>query len=185
MGCIGHSGSGKTTLGNCILELMPYTGDIQFPGGSRSIDRSKTQAVFQDPHSYLSPKFTVFRSVIEGIDLYNPTLTREEKKELFYKSMDDVNLPHSFSTRYPSELSGGQKQRIALAKCLIMKPQLLILDEPTSALDSEIGYRLILLLAEIQEKYQISYLIITHDIRITQLLCQEVIRLRNGTMVSD
>jgi microcin C transport system ATP-binding protein len=186
IGIIGQSGSGKSTLAKALLRLMPATGSIYFDGHDwlnekrrvLRLHRHKIQFVFQDTASSLNPRLTIAQTLTEGC---LAQLQTENIPSRLDTIMADVGLPTAFLNRYPHQLSGGQRQRIMIARALILSPKLLILDEPTTALDQENRYRMIALLKSIQEKRQISLVLITHDLTLLQALCHQVLILEQGT----
>ena len=190
-GIIGESGSGKTTLALALLKLLSSKGAILF--NNRRLDqaskkeikqlRDKLQIVFQDPYSSLSPRMTVEEIVSEGLVVHRDELDRKERRELVGQTLEAVGLPIEAAQRYPHEFSGGQRQRIAIARVLILRPELLILDEPTSALDVTIQAQIIDLLNQLQQKYQMTYLFISHDLKVIRAVADELIVMRGGRIV--
>ena len=190
-GIIGESGSGKTTLAMAILKLLPSSGRIVFAGdeiakwrGARlRALRRNLQIVFQDPYSSLSPRLTVLEIVEEGLRVHDPTLSAQERYRRVAATLDDVGLTSEMIFRYPHEFSGGQRQRLAIARAVILRPQLLILDEPTSALDITIQGQILRLLNDLQRRYQITYLFISHDLRAIRALADHLAVMRQGRIV--
>lgn len=190
-GIIGESGSGKTTLGMAILRLVQSSGAITFK--QRRIDqlsnkemlplRKKLQVVFQDPFSSLSPRLNIFQIVSEGLTIHFPDMTRDQRHEAVSTILEEVDLEPDMSFRYPHEFSGGQRQRIAIARVIVLKPELLILDEPTSALDMTIQAQIIELLKRLQKRHDMTYLFISHDLRVIQALSDQVVVMQNGRIV--
>ncbi|QUM80035.1 ABC transporter ATP-binding protein [Moritella sp. 5] len=188
IGIIGQSGSGKSTLAKALLRLVHATGSIHFDGHDwlnekrrmLRLHRHKIQFVFQDTASSLNPRLTIAQTLTEGC---LAQLQTENISSRLDTIMADVGLPTAFLNRYPHQLSGGQRQRIMIARALILSPKLLILDEPTTALDQENRYRMITLLKSIQEKRQISLVLITHDLTLLQALCHQVLILDLGRQV--
>lgn len=190
MGIIGESGSGKTTLAMALCRLMPAKGEVFFLGSSwfklgkkmlRQL-RPNMQMVFQDPFSSLPPRLNVGDIIGEGI------LTRFKRHSVSWveaveQAMCDVNLNPKDRFRYPNEFSGGQRQRIAIARAIIMKPKLLILDEPTSALDQSIREQVLTLLINLQAEKKLTFIVITHDLRVIQALCHRVMVMSHGKIV--
>lgn len=137
--------------------------------------------MFQDPFSSLNPRFNVEQTIGEGLTIKQ--LSKAEISQRIDEALEKVELPLTFKTRYPHELSGGQRQRIALARALVLQPQLIILDEPTSALDRTTQRAIVKLLRNLQQQYQISYLFISHDLQVIQALCQKVLVLRHAKVI--
>lgn len=191
LGIVGESGSGKTTLGLSLLRLIPSSGMIAFTG--TRIDRfnrqqmlpirKEMQIVFQDPFSSLSPRLPVADIIAEGLRLHQPNLSEAEIEERLLGVLTDVELDPATRFRYPHEFSGGQRQRIAIARALILKPKLIVLDEPTSALDLSIQAQIVALLQRLQEKHQLAYLFISHDLRVIRALCDDILVLKAGQIV--
>lgn len=192
-GVVGESGSGKTTLALAILKLVKSHGKIIFDGhnlgkmSSRQMRplRSDIQIVFQDPYSSLSPRLTIGEIISEGVKVHTPDITREQRRELITDTLVEVGLTEDMSLRYPHEFSGGQRQRIAIARALVLKPRFLILDEPTSALDVTIQAQIIELLLTLQEKHNLTYLFISHDLRVVRALADYVVVMQNGKIVES
>ena len=193
LGIVGESGSGKTTIALALSQLLSnqarVNGQIVVNGQDLSAlskselrkFRSQIQMVFQDPFASINPRMTVMQIIEEGLLVQG--VDKVARQQAVMDSLATVHLPADFVQRYPHELSGGQRQRVALARALIMKPSLLILDEPTSALDSTTQVTVVSLLREIQEKLQISYVFISHDLKVVRALCQHIMVLKEGTCV--
>ncbi len=195
LGIVGESGSGKTTIALALSQLLSnqarVSGQIVVNGQDISAlskkalrnFRSQIQMVFQDPFASINPRMTVMQIVEEGLLVQG--VDKAARQQAVMESLATVHLPLAFAQRYPHELSGGQRQRVALARALIMKPSLLILDEPTSALDSTTQVTVVSLLREIQQKLQISYVFISHDLKVVRALCQHIMVLRQGVCVES
>ena len=190
IGLVGESGSGKSTWGKAIANLVSYKGTIKFEGrdiNSNSQKENKelkknVQIVFQDPYGSLSPRFTVEQIISEGLDVHN--LNRgQDRRTTVENILLEVGLEKDMIDRYPHEFSGGQRQRIAIARAMILKPKLLILDEPTSALDMTVQVQIVKLLRELQIKYGLAYLFISHDLRVIRALSHKVIVMSKGDIV--
>lgn len=190
-GIIGESGSGKTTLAFALLKLLSSSGAVLF--NNRRLDqaskkeikqlRDKMQIVFQDPYSSLSPRMTVAEIVSEGLIVHKKSLDKNQRHSLVIQTLEAVGLPPEVAYRYPHEFSGGQRQRIAIARVIILRPELLILDEPTSALDVTIQAQIIDLLNRLQQEYQMTYLFISHDLRVIRAVADELIVMQGGRIV--
>jgi ABC-type uncharacterized transport system, duplicated ATPase component len=193
LGVVGESGSGKSSLGYALLRLIPSTGRIALLGHevqSRSWRalrplRRHMQIVFQDPFGSLSPRMSVGQIVEEGLLVHMPKLTRAEREKRVASVLREVGLDPLTAERYPHEFSGGQRQRIAIARALVLEPDLIVLDEPTSALDVSIQAQIIDLLRAIQARRQLTYLFISHDLRVVRALAHRLIVMRHGHVVEE
>jgi microcin C transport system ATP-binding protein len=191
LGIVGESGSGKTTTGLAILRLIASRGLINFEGTRIDKLRSKAmrplrkdmQVVFQDPFGSLSPRLSIRQIVAEGLLIQHPELTHHERDERIKAALLDVGLDPAALDRYPHEFSGGQRQRIAIARALVLRPKFIMLDEPTSALDMSVQSQVVDLLRDLQRKHGLTYLFISHDLRVVRALANEVIVMRNGLVV--
>lgn len=193
IGIVGESGSGKSTLGYRLLNLLEanISGDVFFEGrniGNLSHKdmrplRKDLQIIFQDPFSSLNPRFTCSQIVGEGLKIHEPKLSSDDLNKRILSALQEVNLDVSFMHRYPHELSGGQRQRIAIARALILRPKVIILDEPTSALDRSIQGEVIELLRGLQAKYKLSYIFISHDLKVVRAMSHRIMVMRHGKVV--
>ncbi|TFZ04930.1 ABC transporter ATP-binding protein [Ramlibacter rhizophilus] len=194
LGVVGESGSGKSTLALAALGLMPHRGDLQVVGrqwqGRTGADRPlrrAVQVVFQDPFSSLSPRMTVEEIVGEGLLVHEPGMPAEKRREAVVAALSEVGLTEAqfpgLLQRYPHEFSGGQRQRLAIARALIVRPQVLVLDEPTSALDVTIQQQVLRLLQRLQREKQLSYLLITHDVQVIRAMAHEVMVMKDGAIL--
>jgi microcin C transport system ATP-binding protein len=194
LGIVGESGSGKSTLAMALLGLQRTVhGEIEFQG--RALDsyrgaeqtalRSNMQVVFQDPFSSLSPRQTIERIVGEGLALHRPTMTPQARREKVISVLREVGLDRTVLQRYPHEFSGGQRQRIAIARALVLEPRILILDEPTSALDVSIQQQVLKLLAGLQQKYNLGFVFISHDLAVIGAMAHRVAVMQNGSIVES
>ncbi|MBZ5876970.1 ABC transporter ATP-binding protein [Chromohalobacter israelensis] len=193
LGLVGESGSGKTTLAMALLRLTAADGEIVF-GGER-LDtlrgnalrrrRRRFQVVFQDPYGSLSPRMPVMDIVSEGLRFHHPELSDAEVERRVAATLDEVGLPADCAARYPHEFSGGQRQRIAVARAIILEPELVVLDEPTSALDRSVQKQLIALLRDLQSRRGLSYLFISHDLAVVRAMAHRVMVLKDGRVVEQ
>ncbi len=192
VGIVGESGSGKSTTALAILRLIKSKGDILFDShpiqnlsGKKLLPfRSRIQVVFQDPFSSLNPRFNVEQIISEGL-MTHKKLTKSEREQAVIDIMLEVGLDPEMRFRYPNEFSGGQRQRIAIARALILQPELLILDEPTSSLDHTIQKQIINLLKSLQEKHHLSYLFISHDLALIYSICHQIVVMKDGKIVEQ
>ncbi|AOK50953.1 microcin ABC transporter ATP-binding protein [Burkholderia sp. MSMB617WGS] len=193
IGIVGESGSGKSTLASAVLGLQrPAAGGIEIDGlplealrsarGRRGLYR-RMQVVFQDPFGSLSPRMTIEQIVGEGLSVHRPEVTGDARRARIAGLLQEVGLPAEAMLRYPHEFSGGQRQRIAIARALAVEPELLVLDEPTSALDVSIQKQVLNLLTNLQKKYKLSYLFITHDLAVMRAMAHRVLVMKEGRVV--
>jgi microcin C transport system ATP-binding protein len=193
LGIVGESGSGKTTLGLAILRLISSAGPIVFMGkalqGLRFKEmrpfRRDMQIVFQDPYGSLSPRMSVADIIEEGLWVHQPELSAEEREARVIAALRDVGLDPETRFRYPHEFSGGQRQRIAVARAIVLEPTFVVMDEPTSALDMLIQSQIVDLLRDLQKRRNLTYLFISHDLRVVSALASRLIVMRNGKVVEE
>lgn len=198
IGIVGESGSGKTTLGFALLRLIKSEGEILFspttnhqpPTTISSLSsaslrplRKEMQLVFQDPFASLNPRMTIEQIIGEGLNVHFSEVSDYGKMAAIDKVMEEVGLEPAVKHRFPHEFSGGQRQRISIARAVVLKPKLLVLDEPTSALDLTIQSQIIDLLKNLQQKYGMSYLFISHDLRVIRAIAHRIIVMKNGKIV--
>ena len=199
LGIVGESGSGKTTLGMALLALQTVSAGEVLMGGER-IDnaerstlramRKRMQVVFQDPFASLSPRMTVGQIVGEGLALHRPDLSAAAREQLVLEMLDEVGLSADKGVagvlqRYPHEFSGGQRQRIAIARAVVLRPEVLVLDEPTSALDVSVQQQVLALLADLQRRYGMSYVFISHDLAVVRAMSHRVMVMKDGDVIEE
>jgi microcin C transport system ATP-binding protein len=199
LGIVGESGSGKTTLGMALLALQPIAAGTVSLDGQRTdaaprdalrAMRKRMQVVFQDPFASLNPRMTIGQVVGEGLALHRADLSRAERDRLVLEMLDEVGLSERHGVagvlgRYPHEFSGGQRQRIAIARAMVLRPELLVLDEPTSALDVSVQQQVLRLLVSLQQRYGLSYLFISHDLAVVRAMSHRVMVMKNGAVVEE
>jgi len=193
IGIVGESGSGKSTLARAILRLVPSEGQILFNGhdithlSRRSLQpiRREVQVVLQDPFGSLSPRLTAGQVVTEGLWVHEPSISSKERDKRAAQAFEEVSLDPATRNRYPHEFSGGQRQRIAIARALILHPKLIILDEPTSALDREVQKQIVDLLRNLQQKHNLAYLFISHDLVVVRALSDYIMVMKDGVVVEE
>lgn len=195
LGLVGESGCGKTTLGKSILQLVRATdGEITYndPDGIvelRSLSneemvpyRKKLQIVFQDPHSSLNPAFTIFGSLEDPLKKYG-VKSKKERRKIIGDLLESVNLRREYMDRYPHEFSGGQRQRIGIARALSINPELIVCDEAVSALDVSIQAQVLQLLMDLKNERKLTYVFITHDLSVTEYICDRIAVMYLGRIV--
>lgn len=193
LGIIGESGSGKSTLAMAILQLQKCSGEIfladqalhNMPKKQLRSIRKHLQVVFQDPFASLSPRMTIAQIIAEGLHIHHPKMSNEEADNNVIDIMTEVELNPEERHRYPHEFSGGQRQRIAIARALILQPNVIVLDEPTSALDRAVQAQVINLLRSLQEKYAITYLFISHDLKVVRTIAHRIMVMKNGQVIEQ
>ena len=191
LGVVGESGSGKSTLGRAILRLISSDGLIAFMGynlqGLRFKEmrpfRRNMQIVFQDPYGSLSPRMSVAEIIKEGLKVHHPRMTEAERDRRVIQALNDVGLDPNTRFRFPHEFSGGQRQRIAVARAIVLEPSFVVLDEPTSALDMLIQAQMVDLLRDLQKRHNLTYLFISHDLRVVAALASRLLVMRHGVVV--
>ncbi|WP_424978706.1 ABC transporter ATP-binding protein [Leisingera sp. S232] len=190
LGIVGESGSGKTTLALAIMRLIASEGAVEFQGqdlrkwSTRELRRLRKdmQIVFQDPFGSLSPRMTCAQIISEGLAIHNVDQHRDPR-ELVAEVMQEVGLDPAAMDRYPHEFSGGQRQRIAIARAMVLRPKLVVLDEPTSALDMTVQVQIVELLRDLQARYGLAYLFISHDLNVVRAMSHNVVVMNQGDVV--
>ena len=193
LGVVGESGSGKTTLGLALLRLQRSEGGIQFDGqeiagiggGRLRPLRRQMQVVFQDPYGSLSPRMSIGEIVGEGLEVHEPGVSDEEREKRIAEALTEVGLDPDARDRYPHEFSGGQRQRVAIARALVLKPRLIVLDEPTSALDRSVQAQIVDLLRDLQRRHGLTYLFISHDLKVVRAMSHRIMVLKNGKLIEE
>ena len=193
LGVVGESGSGKTTLGLALLRLLDAEGGIRFAGHDIAHERQKRlrplrremQVVFQDPYSSLSPRLSIAQIVGEGLRVHRLADSEAEQRRLIETTLEEVGLDPAAADRYPHEFSGGQRQRVAIARALVLQPRFIVLDEPTSALDMSVQAQIVELLRELQARYGLAYLFISHDLRVVRAMAHEILVMKDGQIVEQ
>ncbi|WP_305857282.1 ABC transporter ATP-binding protein [Balneatrix alpica] len=197
LGVVGESGSGKTTLAQALMRLISSQGQIQLSDEQRQLKavnqlssrqfqpwRRHIQMVFQDPFGSLSPRMTVGEIIAEGLQVHEPHSAAEHEQQVI-SVLQEVGLDATTRHRYPHEFSGGQRQRISIARALVLKPRILILDEPTSALDRTVQSQILDLLQHLQQRYQLSYVFISHDLSVVRALSHQLLVMHQGQVVEQ
>ncbi len=193
LGIVGESGSGKSSLALALLRLIPSKASIcMFGQELQNLSykelaplRKKLQVVFQDPYASLNPRMNVESIVKEGLGIHHKGIAKELVKTMVAQTLEEVGLPINYAERFPHELSGGERQRVAIARALILKPEILILDEPTSSLDRSLQFQIISLLQNLQERYAMSCIYISHDLDIVQRFCHRLLVLHKGVCLEQ
>jgi microcin C transport system ATP-binding protein len=193
LGVVGESGSGKTTLGLALLRLISSDGPIVFLGSQLQGLRFKQmrpfrldmQIVFQDPYGSLSPRLSVAEIIKEGLSVHHPAMTERERDQRVARALSDVGLDPATRFRFPHEFSGGQRQRIAVARAIVLEPTFVVLDEPTSALDMLIQSQMVDLFRDLQKRRNLTYLFISHDLRVVAALASRLLVMRHGKVVES
>jgi microcin C transport system ATP-binding protein len=191
IGLVGESGSGKTTYGLAVLRLISSSGSIRFMGreiqGLKGKEirplRREMQIIFQDPFESLNPRLTIGQIVEEGLRVHGIAKSVEEREKMIVQTLNEVGIDPDSMNRYPGEFSGGQRQRIAIARAIALRPKFLVLDEPTSSLDMTVQTQILGLLRELQEKYNLAYLFISHDLRVIRAMSHEILVIKDGVIV--
>lgn len=194
LGVVGESGSGKSTLGFATLQLIKHAkGGLYFDGENiahlnknqmRPL-RNRMQIVFQDPYGSLSPRMSVAQIIEEGLKLHYPSLSKAERDDKVVEVLEDVHMSPDTRHRYPHEFSGGQRQRISIARAMVLAPEFVVLDEPTSALDVSVQAGIVDLLRELQSKHTLSYMFISHDLRVVRAMSHNVLVMKDGKVVES
>ena len=200
LGIVGESGSGKTTLGFALMRLIKSEGRIvyipsplmgeeirldQLKGKQLRPLRKQMQVVFQDPYSSLNPRMNIRSIIEEGLLVHFPDKSEAERTEAIDSILKDVGLTPDMKERYPHEFSGGQRQRISIARAMVLRPRFVVLDEPTSALDLSVQAQIIELLKDLQHKYGLSYMFISHDLRVVKAIAHQIIVMHKGIIVEQ
>jgi microcin C transport system ATP-binding protein len=193
LGVVGESGSGKSTLGLALLRLLEGQGIVRFEEadithyGRKEMRplRERMQVVFQDPYGSLSPRMSVADIIGEGLRIHRPELGGEARDELAVQALKDVHMDPETRHRYPHEFSGGQRQRISIARAMVLHPRFVVLDEPTSALDVSVQAQIVDLLRELQDRHNLAYMFISHDLRVVRAMAHDIIVMKDGRVVES
>lgn len=193
LGIVGESGSGKSTTGFALLKLNTAQGKIMLEKNSiNDMDktqirrlRKRMQIIFQDPFGSLNPRMSVAQIIGEGLSIHSPGMTLKQEKNEIVTVMEKVGLDPDTRQRYPNEFSGGQHQRIAIARALILKPEFIVLDEPTSSLDRSVQFQVLELLKKLQKEFHLTYVFISHDLKVVKSLCHDIIVMKDGVIVES
>jgi len=194
LGVVGESGSGKTTMGLTLLRLHePTSGEVIFEGKNlltlsdreRQSMRRRIQIVFQNPYASLNPRFTIGQTLVEPMDIHGIGTDRADREARARALLEKVGLDASAFAKYPHEFSGGQRQRIAIARCLTLNPEVLVLDEAVSALDVSVQAQVLNLLRDLQDEFGLSYVFISHDLAVVRFISDEVLVMKDGVVVEQ
>ena len=193
LGIVGESGSGKTSLGLGLLRLIESHGEIRLAATALHGLRQKAmrpvrrrlQMVFQDPFGSLSPRMTVAQIIGEGLAVHTPELSLEQRDARVVDALAETGLDPDARHRYPHEFSGGQRQRISIARAIVLQPDVVVLDEPTSALDMTVQAQIVDLLRDLQTRHGLTYLFISHDLKVVRALAHELIVMQHGRVVEQ
>jgi peptide/nickel transport system ATP-binding protein len=194
LGVVGESGSGKTTMGLTLLRLHePSGGEVLFDGrdllrlheGERQAMRRRLQIVFQNPYASLNPRFTVGQTLLEPMAIHGIGAGRAEREQRAQALLQRVGLGAEAFGKYPHEFSGGQRQRVAIARCLTLQPEVLVLDEAVSALDVSVQAQVLNLLRDLQDELGLAYVFISHDLAVVRFISDEVLVMKDGTVVEQ
>jgi peptide/nickel transport system ATP-binding protein len=192
LGLVGESGSGKTTVGLTLMRLHDATsGEVLFEGKNllalsdreMMAYRRRIQIIFQNPYASLNPRFTIGNILTEPMKIHGIGANADERVEMAFQLLKRVGLPEGAYYKYPHEFSGGQRQRIAIARCLTMKPDVLICDESVSALDVSVQAQVLNLLQDLQEEFHLSYIFISHDLAVVKYISDQVMVMNQGEIV--
>ena len=197
VGVVGESGSGKTSLGLALLRLINSEGGIYLNGATLQDDQQRLsqrqvkpyrrdmQMVFQDPFGSLSPRMSIQQIIEEGLGVHEPELDDAARTERVEQVLQDVGLDAQAKSRYPHEFSGGQRQRIAIARALALRPRFIVMDEPTSALDMSVQAQIVDLLRDLQQRFELAYLFISHDLKVVRALAHYLVVMKDGAVVEE
>ena len=193
LGIVGESGSGKSTLARALLRLEQSDGAIHFANTDlRSISRAdlralrrRMQIVFQDPFGSLSPRMSISQIVEEGLRVHGLGGSKDTRRKLIADTLEEVGIDPAIMDRYPHEFSGGQRQRIAIARAMVLKPDLIVMDEPTSALDMSVQAQIVALLRDLQQRHDLTYMFISHDLRVVRAVSHHILVMRAGKIVEQ
>jgi peptide/nickel transport system ATP-binding protein len=194
LGLVGESGSGKTTFGQALIRLIGNQGGQIFFDGQSIHDknreqmrplRQRMQIVFQDPFASLNPRMSIRQILEEGLIVNGIGDNSRDRVDRVRAALRDSGMPDNILSRFPHEFSGGQRQRIAIARAIALEPEFILLDEPTSALDLSVQSQIIELLRKLQDERGLSYLFISHDLKVVRALCHRVMVMQHGKVVEE